>query len=91
MGDLEKRTVGSRGQITIPKELRDRFGIRGGDDVRIRESDGKIVVEPAPSREELAAGYRRRAEHHRDLAEEYAGSSSEANDLLGDAPAWEEE
>ncbi|MFC3959415.1 AbrB/MazE/SpoVT family DNA-binding domain-containing protein [Halovivax cerinus] len=91
MDDTERRTVGSRGQITIPKELRERFGIAGGDDVRVREADGKIVVEPTPSRAELAEGYRRRAEHHRELAEEFAGTSREANDVLGDVPAWEDE
>lgn len=91
MGEVEKRTVGSRGQITIPKELRDAFGIQGGDDVTVREADGKIIIEPAPSRDELAEGYRRRADRHRELADELAGVSREANRALGDAPSWEEE
>ncbi|MDB2293295.1 AbrB/MazE/SpoVT family DNA-binding domain-containing protein, partial [Halorubrum ezzemoulense] len=28
-----KRKVGDRGQVTIPKDLRDRRGIEGGDEV----------------------------------------------------------
>jgi AbrB family looped-hinge helix DNA binding protein len=35
MSDGERRKVGKRGQVTIPKGLRERFGIKGGDDVLI--------------------------------------------------------
>lgn len=36
----------SKGQITLPKEIRDRLGLRPGDRVRFRETaDGAIVVE----------------------------------------------
>ncbi|WP_247730760.1 AbrB/MazE/SpoVT family DNA-binding domain-containing protein [Halovivax limisalsi] len=90
MADIEKRTVGSRGQVTIPKELRDEFGIRGGDDVTVRRDENKIVIEPTPSREKLAEGYQRRAAQHRELAEELSGIGREATDELGDAPEWED-
>lgn len=88
MSSREERTVGERGQITIPKELRERFGIDGGDEVVVREEDGKIVVKPTADRNELAEGYRRRAETAAVLAEELSGSSSEANASLGDVPEW---
>lgn len=85
----ETRTVGQRGQVTIPQELRDRFGLSGGDEVVFREEDGRIVIELPLSREEIAEGYRKRAQREQDLAEEGAKLSSEAHDLLGDAPGWE--
>ena len=40
-------TVTSKGQITLPKEIRERLGVRTGDRVRFREApDGSVVVEP---------------------------------------------
>ena len=88
MSNGERRKIGERGQVTIPKELRERFGIEGGDEVVIREEAGKIVIGRAVTREEVAEGYRRRAARDGDLADELAGVSSEANDRLGDPPEW---
>jgi len=90
MPGTEKRTVGKRGQVTLPKELREKFDIRGGDEVSISEQDGKIIIEKPVSREKMAAGYRRRAEQSEDLAAELSGTSQEANSHLGDGPDWEE-
>ncbi len=88
MSEGDRRKVGKRGQVTIPKELRERFGITGGDDVVIHEEAGKLVIERPVTREELAEGYRQRANRTRKLAEELAGVSTEADEHLGDAPEW---
>jgi AbrB family looped-hinge helix DNA binding protein len=88
MREGERRKVGQRGQVTIPKELRERFGITGGDEVVIREEAGKLVIERQVTREELAEGYRKRANRTRELADELAGISTEADEHLGDAPEW---
>jgi AbrB family looped-hinge helix DNA binding protein len=45
--------VSKKGQATIPKELRERFGIEAPGKVLVREVDGKVVVEPLPSVEEM--------------------------------------
>ena len=45
--------VSKKGQATIPKSLRERFGIETPGRVYIREEDGTIVVEPLPSVEEM--------------------------------------
>lgn len=39
-----KTTVSERGQITIPKRLRDRLGIRPGQELELREESGRIVA-----------------------------------------------
>jgi len=88
MSETEKRKVGERGQVTIPKELRDRLGISGGDEVVVHEEDGKIVIETSVTQEVLAEGYRRRSEEMKKLAEEMENVSEEANEELGDAPEW---
>ena len=89
MGGIEKRRVGDRGQITLPKELREEFDIGGGDEVEIRKEAGKIIIEKPISREDLAAGYRARTDHLRELHNEMDGVSQEADEYLGDAPEWE--
>ena len=84
----DRRKVGERGQITIPQALREKFGIQDGDEVVIREESGKLVIKRPVTREEMAAGYRKRATQSSELAEEMEGTSVEANEHLGDAPAW---
>lgn len=44
-----KATVGERGQVTIPKAIRDRLGISSGVVLEIREEDGVIMAEKIPS------------------------------------------
>jgi AbrB family looped-hinge helix DNA binding protein len=88
MSKDKRRKVGKRGQVTIPKELRERFGIKGGDNVVIHEEAGKLVIERPVTREELAEGYRQRAQRTSELAEELESVSTEANEHLGDAPEW---
>ena len=46
-------SVSKKGQATIPKELREQFGIEAPGKVLVREVDGRIVVEPLPSVTEM--------------------------------------
>ncbi len=89
MSHCEKRRVGERGQVTLPKELREEFGISGGDEVKIRKESGKIVIERPVTRDDIAAGYRARADQLRELHEEMDGVSREADEYLGDIPEWD--
>jgi antitoxin PrlF len=44
---MPSATITSKGQITIPKEVREELGLRVGDRVAFRVlDDGRIVVEP---------------------------------------------
>lgn len=52
----------------------------------IREEAGKLVIELPVTREELAEGYRQRAQRSRELDGELAGVSTEADEHLSDAP-----
>ncbi|WP_248897017.1 AbrB/MazE/SpoVT family DNA-binding domain-containing protein [Haloplanus halobius] len=45
--------VSQKGQATIPKALREKFGIETPGEVFIYEAQGCIVVEPVPSPDEL--------------------------------------
>lgn len=68
--------VTPKGQATIPKALREKFGIDAPGRVLIREEGGKITVEPVPSAEEMRgihAGERKRGavtERLREIREE---------------------
>jgi AbrB family looped-hinge helix DNA binding protein len=42
--------VGQKGQVVLPKELRDVIGILPGDRVVFDIQDGKIVLTPVPTR-----------------------------------------
>lgn len=36
--------VGPKGQVVIPKEIRDRVGLHPGDDVDVELRDGEVVI-----------------------------------------------
>jgi AbrB family looped-hinge helix DNA binding protein len=44
---METVIVGERGQITIPKKLRDRFGIKSKSPVVFELRDDGIMIKPA--------------------------------------------
>lgn len=45
--------VSQKGQATIPKELREKFGIETPSEVFVYEEQGRIIIEPVPSPDEL--------------------------------------
>jgi AbrB family looped-hinge helix DNA binding protein len=45
--------VSRKGQATIPKRLREKFGIETPGEVFVYEDQGRIVVEPVPDAEDL--------------------------------------
>ena len=46
---MSKAIVQDRGQVTIPKSLRDRLGIRPGVVLDFREEGGRLVAEKVES------------------------------------------
>jgi antitoxin PrlF len=43
---MPRSTLTSKGQITLPKEIRDHLGVQTGDRVNFEIRDGAVVVEP---------------------------------------------
>ena len=44
MSETAVTTVSARGQIVIPKEIRDEIGLTGNSGVAMKTSNGKIVL-----------------------------------------------
>ena len=52
-----KSTVGERGQVTIPKVLRDRLGIRPGEVLDFADEAGTLVARKVVDRDPIDAVY----------------------------------
>ncbi len=50
-------TVSEKGQITVPKRLRDQLGIRPGDRLELVEDAGRLVATKAVPNDPVAAAY----------------------------------
>jgi AbrB family looped-hinge helix DNA binding protein len=47
--------VGAKGQVVLPKELRERHGIRPGDEVLFDDALGQITIRKAETKAEIIA------------------------------------
>jgi antitoxin PrlF len=47
-----KATVSEKGQVTVPKALRERLDIRPGDQLDFNEEEGRLVVLKATTRQD---------------------------------------
>ena len=52
-----KSRVTERGQVTIPKRLRERLGIRPGQVLEFEAQDGRLVATKADERDAIDAVY----------------------------------
>ena len=52
-----KGIVSEKGQVTIPKELRDRLGLGPGQVLDFRERKGRLVAEKLPPQDPVAGVY----------------------------------
>ncbi|XGI84724.1 AbrB/MazE/SpoVT family DNA-binding domain-containing protein (plasmid) [Halorutilales archaeon Cl-col2-1] len=81
--------VSKKGQATIPKDLREKFGIETPGKVLIHEEDGKIVVEPLPSVKDMQGVHGEEyeegevLEHLTEMKEEDKNLEREQDEKLG--------
>lgn len=52
-----KTTVSEKGQVTIPKAIRDRLGIRAGAVLEMREEGGRIVATKRVAEDAAASAF----------------------------------
>ncbi len=80
--------VGERGQITIPKIIREKEGLKAKDKVIVKIENDKIVVEKALSVSEkeklMLEGYKKMAKLDKEMEEEMRFVSKEADEMLDD-------
>lgn len=53
---MKASTVTIKGQVTIPREIRHRLGVKPGDRVRFRELENGVVIERQDNRVEASFG-----------------------------------
>jgi AbrB family looped-hinge helix DNA binding protein len=73
--------VGERGQVTIPKEIRDRFGIGPETDVEFSVVEGSIVLRKTRKKLDLAKWKGRCARSFRELG--YSSVDKFIEDIRG--------
>jgi AbrB family looped-hinge helix DNA binding protein len=49
--------ISEKGQVTVPKPLRDRLGIKAGDRLDFTEANNQIVVKKVTDRDPVATVY----------------------------------
>lgn len=61
MGEVDTTRVSSRGQIVLPKEIRDRLGLHTGDILAVYGEGDTVVLKRlrTPSQKEMQAVHRR--------------------------------
>jgi AbrB family looped-hinge helix DNA binding protein len=50
-------TVSEKGQVTVPKRLRDRLGIKAGDQLAFSEEHGRLIARKATGGDPVDAVY----------------------------------
>jgi antitoxin PrlF len=57
---MHESTLTTKGQTTIPREIRRLLGLKANDRILYEVEDGKVAIKPAPSVHELHATFKSR-------------------------------
>lgn len=71
--------VSEKGQVTIPKRLRERLGIRPGETLEFEDEDGRLIATKASDRDPIDEVY--------GILDLEGGTDAWMNELRGDPPA----
>ena len=74
-----KAVVSEKGQVTIPKRLRERLGIRAGETLEFEDDEGRLIATKASTRDPVDEVY--------GILELDGGTDAWMNELRGDPPA----
>jgi len=82
---MVKATLTSKGQLTVPKEVRERLGLRSGDRIsfEFEEDSVRLRVERRRSLEELKGSLPATREYPGKEAERRAAREHAAEEVLG--------
>ena len=54
---IVKRIVGPKGQVVIPKDIREHLGVKPGSDVIFEVRENEVVIKPGKAPEDLVGEY----------------------------------
>ncbi|MBS3060294.1 MAG: AbrB/MazE/SpoVT family DNA-binding domain-containing protein [DPANN group archaeon] len=78
--------IGERGQVTIPKNIRDHLGLKPHDPLTIEMENDKVVIEKPISKKEterlIKEYYSEHYDFEKKVAKEWAHVSKEADAML---------
>lgn len=81
-------SVGQRGQITIPKEIRDKLNIKEKDKLFVTVKSNNLIVKKVLSDNDtnklMAEGYKKQAKIDTETIDDFKQVDSEANDYIGE-------
>lgn len=50
---LVKRTIGARGEVVLPKDIREQFGFKPGTDIAFEARENEVAIKPAKTPQEI--------------------------------------
>ena len=80
--------IGERGQITIPKDIRDKEGLKPRDKIIVKIENNQIIVEKALSKREkeklIEEYFKKYSKLEEETAKDWEHVSKEADAMLDD-------
>ncbi len=80
--------VGQRGQITIPKDIRDKINLKEKDKLLVRLKENNLIVEKIKTKKDIenlmVEGYKALAKINQETLNDFKHVDDESESLIGD-------